>query len=275
MLPRKRISRLIGSIADLDGPQAVVDKAVDAFVRTYGIDLSEAVVPQGGFRSFNDFFTRRLVAGARPVAPDARILVSPADGKVEDLGPIDRASTLLVKGKLYEVGDLLGSDEEAARFEGGSYFIVYLSPRDYHRVHAPVTGPVETLRYVPGTLFPVNRIGTEHIPRLFARNERMAIRQRSQVHGEVVSVMVGAIGVGRIGLAFDDAQTNRGERPGLRTYGDEPPVLERGEELGVFHLGSTVIVFATSDAALEFLVEPGVSVRVGEGIARAAEGSSR
>ncbi len=275
MLPRKRISRLIGSIADLDGPQAVVDKAVDAFVRTYGIDLSEAVVPEGGFRSFNDFFTRRLVAGARPVAPDARVLVSPADGKVEDLGPIDRASTLLVKGKLYEVGDLLGSDEEAARFEGGSYFIVYLSPRDYHRVHAPVTGPVETLRYVPGTLFPVNRIGTEHIPRLFARNERMAIRQRSQVHGEVVSVMVGAIGVGRIGLAFDDAQTNRGERPGLRTYGDEPPVLERGEELGVFHLGSTVIVFATSDAALEFLVEPGVSVRVGEGIARAAEGSSR
>src|SRR5690606_25730671 len=141
----------------------------------------------------------------------------------------------------------LGDAEAATRYEGGTFFIVYLAPRDYHRVHAPVDGPVERIRYVPGTLFPVNSIGTEHVPRVFARNERVVIVQRSPRFGEVTTIMVGAIGVGRIGLAFDDLKTNLGHRPGVREYGPDAPRMRKGDELGVFHLGSTAVV----------LVEPG------------------
>ena len=261
----------MGRLAGFEGPKPLVERAVRTFVRAYDVNMDEAIVPPDGFRSFDEFFTRRLKPGARPVDPDPNVILSPADGRVEDLGPIEPGATLLVKGRLYDVPDLLGDPESAARYEGGSYFVVYLSPRDYHRVHAPVTGPVEQLRHVPGTLFPVNAIGTEYVPRLFARNERVAVVQRSQLHGEVTTIMVGAIGVGRITMSFDDVVTNDGQPGGVRRYADGP-VLERGEELGTFHLGSTAIVFTTPDAPLRRVVEPGAVVRMGRPLARRSEG---
>ncbi|MBC7171112.1 MAG: phosphatidylserine decarboxylase [Polyangiaceae bacterium] len=268
LLPRKRISRALGAAADVRGPRGVVDQAIETFVRIYGVDVSEAVVPPGGYKSFNDFFTRTLVPGARPIDADPRTIVSPADGVVDDLGPIDVASTMTVKGKLYDVADLLADPEAAARYEGGTFFVVYLSPRDYHRVHAPVDGPVERIRYVPGTLFPVNSIGTEHVPRLFARNERVSIVQKSARFGEVTTVMVGAIGVGRIGLSFDELQTNSGDSPGVREYGPRAPMRRKGEELGVFHLGSTAVVLIEPGHDLSLQIERGTSVRMGEQVAR-------
>ncbi len=270
LLPRNRISRALGAAADVRGPRGAVDRAIETFCRIYDVDVSEAVVPEGGYASFNEFFTRRLVPGARPVDPDPRSIVSPADGKVDDLGPIEVASTLTVKGKLYDVADLLSDPEAAARYEGGTFFVVYLSPRDYHRVHAPVDGPVERIRYVPGTLFPVNSIGTEHVPRLFARNERVAIVQKSPRFGEVTTVMVGAIGVGRIGLSFDELRTNSGDAPGVREYGARAPMLRRGDELGVFHLGSTAVVLVGPGHDLSFAVERGRAVRMGERVAGGA-----
>lgn len=267
LLPRKRLSRAVGKLAAVEGPTDVVERAIATFVRAYDVDMHDSVVPAGGYTSFNDFFTRKLVPGARPVDPNPRVLVSPADGLVEDLGPIDLAATVTVKGKLYAVGDLLGDDDAAKRYEGGSYFIVYLSPRDYHRVHAPVEGRIRAMRYVPGTLYPVNAIGTEHVPRVFARNERIAMMQDSPVHGEVTTIMVGAIGVGRIGVAFDRLETNRDEAAIVRTYGEDGPMRVRGDELGVFNLGSTAIVFATAKADLQFNIKPGDRVRVGEPVA--------
>lgn len=267
LLPRQRISRAVGRLAATRASKEVVERAIATFVRAYDVDVSESVVPEGGYASFNDFFTRALVPGARPVDPDPRALVSPADGLVEDLGPIDLAATVTVKGKLYAVGDLLGDDDAAKRYEGGSYFIVYLSPRDYHRVHAPVAGRITSFRYVPGTLYPVNAIGTEHVPRVFARNERVAMTQASPVHGEVTTIMVGAIGVGRIGVAFDRLETNQNGAAVLRTYGEEGPMRERGDELGTFNLGSTAIVFATAKADLQFRIRPGDRVRVGGAVA--------
>jgi phosphatidylserine decarboxylase len=264
VLPRKRLSRALGGLAASRAPQRLVDAAIAAFVRAYDVDLSEVDMPPGGFRTFDDFFTRRLLDGARRVDPDPTALVSPADGRIEDFGEITVDGELTVKGQPYTTAALLGDSEAAAAYEGGHYFIVYLSPRDYHRVHAPTCGSVQCMRYVPGTLFPVNRIGTDFIPQLFARNERLAIVQEGVVHGTVTTIMVGAIGVGRIGLSFDDVQTNRGDTPGLRSYADAPIPRERGDELGVFHMGSTAIVMTPPACKLDVLAQAGASIRLGE-----------
>ncbi|MEM7437484.1 MAG: archaetidylserine decarboxylase [Myxococcota bacterium] len=266
-LPRKGLSKALGRIAGAEAPQSVVDAVVAAFVRAYQVDMSQVDMPQGGFPTFDAFFTRRLRPGSRIVDPDPKAIVSPADGRIEDFGPLTASAELQVKGHRYTAADLLGDADAAERYQGGHYFIVYLSPRDYHRVHAPTSGEVRSVRYVPGTLFPVNRIGTDHIPQLFARNERLAIVQEGHVHGNVTTIMVGAIGVGRIELSFDDVQTNRGDTPGLRTYVDPPITRERGDELGVFHLGSTAIVMIPSGYDVEFRAEMGAAVKVGEGIA--------
>src|SRR5262249_54242760 len=144
------------------------------------------------------------------------------------------------------------------------------SPRDYHRVHAPVDGRVRTVRHVQGTLFPVNEIGLRHIPRLFARNERVVVEQASALHGPVTTVLVGAIGVGRISLAFDsELLTNNGRAHGESIYSAaDAPELQRGDELGAFHLGSTVIVFTGPGSGLTLARRPGQRVRMGEAIWR-------
>jgi len=270
VLPRKRLSRALGRIAASRAPQRLVDAAVAAFVRAYDVDLTEVDVPPGGFRTFDDFFTRTLYPGVRPIDPNPRALVSPADGRIEDLGEISADGELIVKGQAYTAAALLGDAGAAVSYEGGHYFIVYLSPRDYHRVHAPTCGSVQCVRYVPGTLFPVNRIGTDFIPQLFARNERLAIVQEGVVHGVVTTIMVGAIGVGRIGLSFDDVQTNRGDASGLRSYADSPIPRDRGDELGVFHMGSTAIVMTPPECALEVVVRAGTAIRMGEVMANGA-----
>ncbi len=268
VLPRKRLSRALGTLAAYRAPQPLVDAAIAAFVRAYDVDLSEVEMPPGGFRTFDDFFTRRLLEGARLVDPDPSALVSPADGRLEDLGEITADGELLVKGQPYTAAALLGDDEAAAAYAGGRYFIVYLSPRDYHRVHAPTCGSVQCMRYVPGTLFPVNRIGTDFIPQLFARNERLAIVQEGVVHGVVTTILVGAIGVGRIGVSFDEVQTNRADAPGLRSYSDAPIPRDRGDELGVFHMGSTAIVMTPPECKLEIVAQSGAPIRMGEVIAK-------
>lgn len=256
----------MGWIASSRAPRPMVHAAVAAFVRAYGVDLSEVEVPPDGFRSFDEFFTRRLRPGMRVVDPDPRAVVSPADGRLEDLGEVTGSGSLRVKGQDYTVEELLGDRTLASSYEGGRYFVVYLSPRDYHRVHAPVSGPIQSIRYIPGTLFPVNQIGS-HIPKLFARNERLAILQNSDVHGAVTTIMVGAIGVGRIGLSFDDVETNRGHAPGLRSYADAPVARDRGEELGVFHMGSTAIVMTPPECELELRVCAGSVIRMGAAMA--------
>ncbi len=241
-----------------------------AYCSAYGVDLADFDVPQRGFPSFDDFFTRRLKAGLRPLDADQEALLCPADGRLEDLGPIDLGSTLLVKGRLYTAGELLADERAASLYAGGVFAIIYLSPRDYHRVHAPVDGPVRVLRHVPGTLFPVNKIGLRHVPKLFARNERVVIEQESPIHGPIATVMVGAIGVGRISLAFDaDIVTNEGRCFGETVYAQgDAPRLARGDELGAFHLGSTVIVFAGPGAGLSFVQRAASSVRYGEALLR-------
>jgi phosphatidylserine decarboxylase len=267
VLPRKQISSLMGRLADLTTPPALVQRAIRTFVKVYDVTLDEAIVPTEGFESFDAFFTRALKAGARTIDHRSDVVVSPADGRIEDLGRIEAHSSFRVKGFDYEVGELLGAAEEAALFQGGTFFIVYLSPRDYHRVHAPVDGRVKRVRHVDGTLYPVNSIGLTHVPKLFARNERVVTMQASRF-GPVATVMVGAIGVGRISVSYDARiTTNRGPVAGTFDYRDRGPALARGGEIGRFHLGSTAIVLLGPNHPFSFEVEAGAQVRMGQAIA--------
>jgi phosphatidylserine decarboxylase len=247
----------------------MVRLAMQAYCKAYDVDLDDYEVPSGGFPTFDAFFTRRLKPGLRPLDPESDAVTSPADGRLEDAGPIEVGSTLKVKGRTYTVAELLADRWAASLYAGGQFAVVYLSPRDYHRVHAPVDGRVRTVRHVQGTLFPVNEIGLRHIPRLFARNERVVVEQATDHHGPVTTVLVGAIGVGRISLSFDgELVTNNGRAHGENIYGSEGPLLQRGDELGAFHLGSTVIAFVGPGTSLKLARRPGQRVRMGEALWR-------
>lgn len=276
-LPREGISRALGRVASLEPPRALLDRAIGLYVRAYRVDLSDCQVPPEGFRSFNEFFSRPLRDGARPLEGDRGTVISPADGKLEDEGPIAKDASFLVKGKRYDVGALLGTGGRGKtddRFVGGRFAVVYLSPRDYHRVHAPVEGLVTHARHVGGTLFPVNRIGVEHVPNLFAKNERIAVHQDAGELGEVVTILVGAMVVGGIELAFDPSvrsNQGKGRARGEIRYGDVS--LARGDELGRFLLGSTAIVLTTPKAGATPLVAPGSAVKMGQALYRTSAGS--
>jgi len=270
ILPRKGLSRALGRIARVAAPRAVLRAAMNAYCSAYRVDLGDYEIPSGGFDTFDAFFTRRLKAGQRPLDTESDALVSPADGRVEEAGSIDLGSTLRVKGHAYTVGELLADRWAGSLYAGGQFAVIYLSPRDYHRVHAPVDGCVRSVRHVPGTLFPVNAIGLRHIPKLFARNERVVVEQASALHGPVTTVMVGAIGVGRISLAFDsELLTNAGRVHSERIYDiADAPGLRRGDELGTFHLGSTVLVFTGPGSGLGLVKRAGQSIRMGEALLR-------
>ncbi len=276
VLPRKNLSRMLGRVARVQAPAPLLRAAVNVYCRAFGVDLSDFEVPAGGFDTFDEFFTRRLRPGVRAVDPDPGALVSPADGRLDACGRISAKLELEVKGQCYTVAELLGDDASAAAFEGGVFALVYLSPRDYHRVHAPVSGPVVRVAHIAGTLFPVNDIGFSHVPRLLVRNERVIVEQRATRHGRVATILVGALGVGRITLGFDpDFVTNDGRGAGERHYrGDvsgDAPYLERGQELGVFHLGSTVVVLAAPQAGLRLGERALGAVRMGDAFGRAGE----
>ena len=267
-LPRKGISRAFGRIAASEPPRALLSRAIDAYVRAYEVDLEECLVPEQGFRTFNEFFSRPLREGAREISKDPLAIVSPADGRLEDEGPIGEDASFLVKGRRYTCAEMLGSESDADELRGGRFAIVYLSPRDYHRVHAPVAGLVTRARHIGGTLYPVNRIGLEHVEKLFATNERVVVRQESESLGAVITVMVGALIVGGISVSFDPSiRSNHGLPRGEVRYAD-PMMLARGAELGRFLLGSTAIVFLPSRAmrGLVAKLPTGVSVKMGQAL---------
>lgn len=238
-------------------PSMVSSLVSRMYSHAFDVNMSEAAVPHGGYRSFDAFFTRPLRSGLRRIADAA--LVSPADGKLSAIGPIDDASRLFVKGQLYEAAELLGSASDARRFMGGGFGVIYLSPRDYHRVHSPVDGFVEQVRAIEGELFPVNAIGERHVPKLFVRNRRVVIDILSNELGRVALIMVGAVIVGRISVnVLGDSDVPEG------VHGLSPLVpVRRGDELGAFHLGSTVVLLTEAQSA--FRLQPG-SVQMGQSL---------
>ena len=250
-LPRVPLSRAVGKLCEQSLPSAVSRVAQRVYCTAFDVDLTEAV-HSGPYPSFDAFFTRPLKPGARPI--DSASVVSPADGKLSSLGPVDAGSRIVVKEQAYDVAELLGSAEDAKRYRGGEFAVVYLSPRDYHRVHSPIDGVISEVRGVPGDLYPVNQIGEKHIDGLFVRNNRVCICIDHETLGRVSVVMVGATIVGRISVSVIPEPA---VPAGTTQFSPARPVA-RGEEIGMFHLGSTAVL----------LFEPGVHVGRASGAVR-------
>lgn len=273
LVPKNALSRAVGAAAHVPLPGPLARASIHAFARLYHIDVAESERPPRDYSSVGKFFARRLRPGARPIDRRPGIAVAPADGRLLNHGRISGDGRLIqAKDRTYRVGALLADDELGDGFLGGSWTTIYLSPRDYHRVHFPVEGRVVAARYVPGNLWPVNGPAVAHVDQLFCVNERLITYVDSPL-GLVAIVMVGATSVGHITVAYDPSlETNRSVAAGHRSYSTARPVA-RGDELGVFHLGSTVVVvFANADVEPKALLE-GEAVRVGQAIARGNGGA--
>ena len=232
------------------------------------MDLSEAAEPVRSFRSLDDMFVRHLEPGARSWPGDPATPASPVDGIVGQRGEILEGRLLQAKGRGYTAADLLDDDALADRFEGGTFITLYLAPRHYHRIHAPVTGSVARARHIPGRLLPVNTPAVRMVDQLFPRNERLSVLIDGEAGGVAV-VAVGAFNVGRITADFDASlvTNRRGARAETRIY--HPAVeVERGDPLMAFHLGSTVVLLFERRLEVDPALEPGRDVRLGAGLGR-------
>lgn len=237
-LPHHALSRLTGKFAQCDNPW-VKDTLVKAFIKRFNVDMSQALEPDPtAYATFNDFFTRALKADARPLGEG---ILSPADGTLSQYGRLQAGQLVQAKGHTYSAQTLLGGDTALAEeFLGGSFATVYLSPKDYHRVHMPVTGTLREMIYVPGRLFSVNQATANYVPGLFARNERLVCIFDTE-HGPMAMVLVGAMIVAAIETVWSGQVTPLSGHPQRMQFG-QPIRLEKGAEMGRFKLGSTVVM---------------------------------
>ncbi|GIX30026.1 MAG: phosphatidylserine decarboxylase proenzyme [Porticoccaceae bacterium] len=269
LAPQRALSRLAGALADCRWPP-LKNALIRLALHHYGIDLGEAENPDpAAYPTFNAFFTRRLRPGARPVDPDPAALVAPADGTLRDFGTLD-GGPVAAKGRGFSLEELLASREEATLFRGGGFATVYLSPRDYHRVHQPLAGELVTACYLPGKLFSVNDATSRHVPGLFGRNERLVLRFAT-AQGPLAVVLVGALLVAGIETPWHGRWRAR-QRTLVRQ--DPPLPVGKGEEIGCFCFGSTAIVLTARPPAWRAELAPGKAVRVGEALGRFSDAKS-
>lgn len=250
--PQHLLSRCVGHIGSCRTPW-VKRRFIRWFAKRYGVNMAEAAQPHlDAYACFNDFFTRALKADARPLSQTPRSLVCPADGEISQAGQIEGRSILQAKGRHYSLQALLGDDREWVEpYIDGQFATVYLSPKDYHRVHMPCDGKLVKTHYIPGKLFSVNQTTAAGVDRLFARNERLVCHFETP-YGPMAMVLVGAMIVAGIQTAWPGISAPAGREPlhlDHRTHGSERHLL-RGEEMGRFLLGSTVIVLLGRDTGL-------------------------
>ena len=262
ILPKQAITVLAGKLASKQCG-ALTTTVIAWFVARYKVNMAEAVnVDIASYASFNDFFTRPLKAGARPIASAA--FISPVDGAISQFGLIEKDQIFQAKGHSYSTLALVaGNAKLASQFENGHFACLYLSPKDYHRIHMPCDGTLISMAYVPGDLFSVNPATAANVPNLFARNERVVCEFESAQHGTFVMVLVGATIVGSMATVWHDAADgtnshiiNPPRSKNVRTwsYVDKNIVLKQGDEMGRFLLGSTVVMLFEKDA-LQFNAE--------------------
>jgi len=225
---------------------------INFIIAKYKVNIAEAAQTDlSSFNSFNAFFTRELREGVRPIAAGEAVITSPVDGAISQLGPINNGEIIQAKGRQYRVLELLGGDENlAAQFEQGEFATIYLSPRDYHRIHMPLTGTLTQMRYVPGKLFSVNPRTARTVPDLFARNERVVTMFDTE-SGPIVMVLVGAIFVGSMETVWSGQITPPygKEIQNWHYEGDDAIQLKKGQEMGRFNMGSTVVMLLPKQAS--------------------------
>lgn len=267
-LPHRLLSSLARRLAYSRNP-ALTQWLIDTVTRRFGVDLSEAVESDPrAYPSFNAFFTRALKPGVRLPDPDPRVLLMPADGRISQCGAIDNGRIFQAKGQSFTAAELLGDEDAAQPFAEGLFATVYLSPRDYHRVHMPWTGTLRETVHVPGRLFSVGPDAVRNVPRLFARNERLACLFDTDF-GPMAMVMVGALLVSGVETAWSGEEIPAyGDAVTVKDYRGANIMLERFAEMARFNYGSTVIVLLPPGVAE---LAPGLAgetpVRLGECLA--------
>ncbi|MCC5887851.1 MAG: phosphatidylserine decarboxylase [Gammaproteobacteria bacterium] len=269
LLPKTLLTRLAGAFARRRIP-LLTPWVMQRFIQAYGVNMAEAAQPDpSAYATFNAFFTRALRSGARPLAPPPALLC-PCDGAVSEAGDLDGDRLLQAKGVTYTAAELLGDAELAESFRGGSFATLYLAPRDYHRVHMPADGILESMAYLPGGLFSVNPATAAARAGLFARNERVVATFQG-AGDRFAMVLVGAMIVGGIRTAWAGRVTPRSAEP-WRLALETRRFCPRGSEMGTFELGSTVILlFPPGRARLDKTLTPGHKVRMGEAIGEVFE----
>ena len=274
--PKRLFSTAVGHLARRTLPGAVRAPLYAAFARRVGAAIEEAERPLGEYPNFDAFFTRHLRPGLRPIDAQPATVVSPCDGTVAEVGTIDDARLVQAKGIDYKLETLVPDADAAARFDGGTFVTIYLAPRNYHRVHAPVEGRVTGYQHVPGAVFPVNDLSRRNVRGLYALNERL-ITFLDGPAGEVAVVMVAAAGVGHMTVSYDAVATRRARvgRPGPRVRFGAPRPIARGGELGTFHLGSTVVLLFEPGRIEIDGVGDGQTIRLGEAIGRWVAATAR
>ncbi|WP_328185740.1 archaetidylserine decarboxylase [Marinobacter sp. OP 3.4] len=247
VLPQILISRIAGKLADSSPPAVLKNAVIRWFIGRYGVNMSEASEEDPTrYPSFNEFFTRELKPGVRPMAGNDHTIVSPVDGTISQIGRIERDRVFQAKGQSFNLTELLGGDGERARpFVDGQFATIYLAPKDYHRIHMPLAGQLQEMVYVPGRLFSVNPVTAAAVPRLFARNERVVATFDTEA-GPMAMVMVGAMIVGSVETRWAGivSPTSGRREVSSSDYRHLSNTIRygRGEEMGRFRLGSTVIL---------------------------------
>lgn len=250
-VPKQAITALAGKLAHYRGGETTT-KVIRWFVKRYNVNMAEAANPDiSSYSTFNEFFTRPLREGARPIAKAD--FICPVDGAISQFGKIEQDQIFQAKGHHYTTAALLGGDKTSAkRYENGEFACLYLSPRDYHRIHMPCDGKLEKMTYVPGDLFSVNPVTAQGVPGLFARNERVVCEFSSAEHGNFVIVLVGATIVGSMATVWhteNNGIINPPRRGHIQvwSYTDKNISLKQGDEMGRFLLGSTVVMLFQKD----------------------------
>ena len=268
VLPHRLLSSLARALAYSDSPRTS-RWLIDTVTRRFGVDLSEAANPDPrSYPTFNAFFTRELKPGARTPDPDPRALLMPADGRISQCGAIEGGRIFQAKGQSFTAAELLGSEAAAAPYANGLFATVYLSPKDYHRVHMPWTGRLRETVHVPGRLFSVGPDAVARVPRLFARNERLVCHFDTDF-GPMAVVMVGALLVSGVETVWSgEVIPPYGGRVAAQNWSVDDIVLERFEEMARFNYGSTVIVLLPPGVAvLDPALKPEQPVRLGQRLA--------
>jgi phosphatidylserine decarboxylase len=268
-LPKHAITAIVGKLANLECGRLTTN-VIRWFAKRYNVNMEEAAEPDlSKYKTFNDFFTRPLKANARPLAQAE--FICPVDGAISQFGNIEVDQIFQAKGHAYSTTALVGGDVNLAQhFENGHFACLYLSPKDYHRIHMPCDGELKRMIYVPGALFSVNPTTAQGVPGLFARNERVVCEFDSEDHGKFVMVLVGATIVGSMATVWHDAVNgiiNPPRTSKIRewTYLNQNIKLKQGEEMGRFLLGSTVVMLFEKEA-MQFNADwqPARSIRLGE-----------
>jgi phosphatidylserine decarboxylase len=264
ILPKGLISRIVGYITRIPLPSFILNSVTSLYCNRYKVNREEIHYPEGGFRSFNQFFTRRLREGVHVIDSAEDSVIAPVDARIEQFGEIVDTSIIQAKGVDFSLSDLLPSDIYHF-FVDGSFITFYLSPADYHRIHMPVRGALKGYYCIPGKLFTVQEFMVRGLKGLYSMNERV-ISYIETARGMVAECMIGAMNVGRISLSYADVQTNGAFRKRREYFfpDENKPHLEKGEELGVFNLGSTIILLFEKDMIRFDRIELGSRIRMGE-----------